>query len=273
MDFDEAVQRQRRGGVGGDEERRLNHALSQQTLRYSNFFLTISTNVVPKNTGERDALTNWLVDTLYPLFNDWNVCNGNVLKPAGTSNGDKAEFPDPCQIISVRSKISVEQGQEQHGQVHAHVVLEVAHYYTNETDGAEGGNIGVHVNVRALREYLNARIPSMDVENKPPKVYVNSKLLTKGTDNSNKWLTYQYINKDVAKDNGGGYRDLRADERKAQDEVASKARNSLIYGGLQGAPIDSDIGVGGALPLDEVRATALIGGKKYSKKKGPSNFK
>jgi hypothetical protein len=255
---------------GSSEERGLLNAAYGQNLRFSNFMLTLSTNVKPKNDDEKDSLTNWLVMTTNTLFNDWAVCNGTVLKPAGSPNGDGMRFPANCKIISVKSRISVEQGDNQHGQVHAHVLLEVAHEYTRQEHGAEGiGHevdkpiIGVHVNVTTLREYLNSRIGEMDIESerRPPKIYVNSRLLTKGTDNSNKWLTLQYINKDRARDNGGGTRNLRADEGQAADPALSRARQLLIRGGEEHGPEeyeiapstngpdwrDDDFGVGGAL--------------------------
>ena len=216
------------------------NAARAQTLRYSNFFLTISTNVRPHDEHERDGLVEWLLNVLGTLFNDWDLINGNLLKPPGTDNRDKVRFPDNHRIIKVRTMTSIEQGDFQQGQIHAHVVLEVAHQYLKQEHGAEGnGNdtgkphLGVHVNVVALRDYLNGFIDEMGIDDarKPPKVYVNCKLLTKGTDNSNKFLTIQYINKDRAKDNDGGIRNLRKDETRADPNLRA-ARDSLLNGGL-----------------------------------------
>lgn len=163
--------------------------------------------------------------------------NGNLLKPPGTDNAQYSQFPHDHKIINIRSRCSPEQGQAQRGQVHCHILLEVAHRYLHQEDGATGeGNdtgkpyLGVHVNVLALREFLNSRIYRMDIsfDRKPKKVYVKSDLLTKGTDNSNKWLTLQYISKDRAKDNGGGVRNLRRDEIDAHDREKSDARRALL---------------------------------------------
>ena len=136
-------------------------------------------------------------------------------------------FPSDHKIVSVNSMISLEQGEGQRGQMHAHVVMEVAHEYCAQEHGAEGvasdGKqiVGVHVNVFRMRDYLNANIKHMGIaeERKPPKIYVNCKLLTTGTDNSNKFLSYAYINKTHAKDNNGGERDLHADKMRATDDL------------------------------------------------------
>jgi hypothetical protein len=223
-------------GAGGD----ILNAARAQTLRYSNFFLTISTNVRPHNEDEKDGLVEWLLSVLNELFTDWDLINGNLIKPPGTRNEDRVLFPENNKIIKIKTMTSIEQGDFQNGQVHAHVIMEVAHRYLIQEDGAEGhGNdtgkahLGVHVNVWALRTYLNDRIERMDIadDRKPPKIYVNSKLLTKGTDNSNKFLTLQYINKDRAKDNDGGVRNLRRDQERANPNLAL-ARESLLNGGM-----------------------------------------
>lgn len=219
MDFFEEGSRGGRRDSGGGDDRIMNAARAQ-TLRYSNFLLTISTNVRPRSEDERDGLVEWLLNNLGELFGDFDLMNGNVLKPPGTRNQDYVSFPADNKIIKITNRIAVEQGAAQQGQIHAHVLLEVAHRYTAQEDGAEGnGNdtgkphLGVHVNVLALRNWLNARIPQMQIagDRLPEKVYVNCRLLTKGTDNSNKFLTLQYLNKDRAKDNDGGERDLVAD--------------------------------------------------------------
>lgn len=234
-------------GAGGN----ILNAARAQTLRYSNFLLTISTNVRPRTTDERDHLVVWLVNNLDELLGSWELMNGNMLKPPGTDNRSKIGFPADNKIISIRSTISIEQGDYQQGQIHAHVVLEVAHEYLNQEDGAEGigndtgkPNLGVHINVYALREWLNERIPELGIadERKPEKIYVNSRLLTKGTDNSNKFLTMQYINKDRAKDNGGGVRNLRQDEARAEPALQA-ARHSLLNGGLEEGPRQTEVTV------------------------------
>lgn len=214
------------------------------TLRYSNFLLTLSSNVVPKDEQEKMNVVFWFQDNAFPLFQDWDLLNGTVLKPAGTDNADKESFPGDHLIISVRSRFTVEQGQDQRGQVHAHVVMEVAHEYVRQQHGATGMGrdgkdlLGVHVNVSAIREYLNGKIHNMDVpaDRRPKKIYVNSKLLTTGTDNSNKFLSYQYINKDVARDNGGGKRNLKRDREEAPEEL-QQVYKSVKDGGIVGVEV------------------------------------
>ena len=248
------------------------NAVHHQNLRYSNFLITISTNVVPNSDGELIALSDWLGDRAEDLFQQWHILNGTVLKPAGSDNRDGHGFPDPVQIISVRSRFSIEQGNAQRGQVHMHVLLEVAHTYTDQVEGNEGVSmddrpvIGVHVNVYQIRERLNAAIHQMDIapNRRPPKIYVNSRLLTRGTDNSSKWLTLQYINKDVAVPDIGSYgqpRDLRADEQDAPAEDRAIAAGLREAGTVEVQPDgasppqrrrnhvadDEEQGVGGAL--------------------------
>lgn len=164
-------------------------------MRFSNFMLTLSTNVVPQNIMERMALTRWLLSVTEEMFDDWSVLNGAVLKPAGTANSERHRFGDDHKIISVKSRVAVEKGETK-GQIHAHCLLEVCHSYTKAERGQR--YVGVHVNRDGVQEYLDAHIPYMEIpfERRPKKIYVNCRLLTKGTDNSNKWLTLAYINKD-----------------------------------------------------------------------------
>lgn len=302
---------------GNSEGARLINAALNQNLRFSNFMITLSTNVVPETDDEQDALTAWLIIQTQELFNNWNMLNGTVLKPAGSNNDMGYKFPNNHKIKSVRSKIAVEKGGAQRGQMHAHVLLEVAHTYTRQEHGAEGigydrgrANLGVHVNVRTIRDFLNGQIHTMDITEgrKPSKIYVNSKLLTKGTDNSNKWLTLQYINKDIARDNGGGMRNLRFDEGMTHDPDASRTRQILLHGGLERGPEthnvepvgadeeydwrnDPNLNLGGPLPVPEapafirttsnavppqmtnVTSTANIGLKRFNRGKGPSRYK
>ena len=69
-------------------------------------------------------------------------------------------------------------------------------------------------------------------------------------DNSNKYLSLQYLNKDLARDNGGGIRNLRHDEHVANNREDSRARQLLLRGGLEDGPEHYELdvqGVGGAL--------------------------
>lgn len=231
-------------GFGDFDALELKEAAENQTLRYSNFLITLSSNVKPLDESEKMSIVFWFQDNAFPLFNDWDLLNGTVLKPAGTANSDKEDFPEDHLIISVRSRFTVEQGDLQRGQVHAHVVMEVAHEYVRQQHGATGFGdegkeiIGVHVNVSAIRGYLNEKIILMDVpaDRRPKKIYVNSKLLTSGTDNSNKFLSFQYINKDVAKDNGGGTRNLKRDREEAPEEL-QRVYESVKNGGIVGTEI------------------------------------
>lgn len=255
------------GDEGPGELNELQDAAQAQTLRYSNFLLTFSTNVHPENNEERRAVANWLVESTRELFEDWDQFNGTVIKPAGTSNRDEVRFPDDHLIIGVRSAIAIEEGDYngRNGQIHAHVLLEISHRYLNQTDGARGWgtdnpdkrNIGVHTNVYTMREFLNGRIHLMNLPDarQPKRIYVNSRLLTKGTDNSNKWLTYQYLNKQTAHDNGGlPDRNLGVDrsngteqDRRVRDRLLRRDAN---FGRAEHQGFDLE-GVGGAIPLDD----------------------
>ena len=187
------------GGDSGVEDNALNKAARNQVLRFSNFLITVSTNVQPQTNMEDQALVKWLVDRTKEIFEDWSVLNGNCLKPAGSNNNDEERFPNDHRIISVKCKVAVEQNEErQRGQMHAHWLVEVAHTYADRSD-VRNGMQGVHVNVYALRNYLNSKIPLMEIDEDrlPQKIYVNSRLLTKENDNQSKWLTLQYLNKTV----------------------------------------------------------------------------
>lgn len=233
------------GGYGGYDDPIDNEIHNQiqrfGNIRFSNFLITISTNVVPATSPditeqeEERALTRWLRDNLNDLFNNWDELNGNVLKPAGSPNSQRQTFPAHNRIATVKSKIGIERGAAQRGQVHAHVVLEVMHRYDTPTAdngpqdyGMDKDYLGVHVNVTALREWLNARIHTMVIPlyRQPMKVYVNSRLLTKNNDNTNKWLTLAYISKDVAKDNyqTGATRNLTQDRLNADPELQDAHR-------------------------------------------------
>jgi hypothetical protein len=231
----------------------MDQAANERNLRFSNFLITFSTNVRPADAHEEVALTNWLVDMTDRMFNQWDILNGTVIKPAGSPNEDKMAFPIDNQIIMARSRITIERGDfnQGHGQMHAHILLEVAHNYTDQRHGAAGAgtdhperlNLGVHTNVRAMRDYLNERIVEMDIDidRRPKKIYVNSKLLTKGTDLSNKWLTLAYIRKNLAKGVDGQVLNLRQLEHDAHDPELSRVRQGMINGGQQGPPIEHDL--------------------------------
>ncbi len=187
-------------------------------LVFSNFLITISSNVAPMDMSEQNNVTQWLKGVCDELFNNPARLNGTVLKPAGTPNEDERDFGHPNRLVSMKSRIGFEVGDEK-GYVHAHIVLEVAHRYSDVSwnqVAPNGENYkGVHVNVLTLRNFLNSQIDDMQLpaNRRPQRIYVNSRLLTNGTDNSSKWLTYQYINKTVARDNDGGERDLTADRQ------------------------------------------------------------
>jgi len=274
MDFSQAGKGGRgRGGGDRDGESELIKSARAQTLRYSNFLLTISTNVVPKNDDEKMALAQWLMNNCIDMFWNFDVLNGNCIKPAGTSNREKVTFPLDNKIIKIRSRIAVEQGDMQRGQIHAHVLLEIAHEYLEQEDRAEGGqggkaNIGVHINVVALREWFNSRIPEMLIERSrwPPKIYINSKLLTTGTDNSNKFLTLQYLNKDRAKDIDGGVRNLVEDRAEAPTEL-QQIHQTLLHGSesVDVAPAEGSVmgGLGDPTPKYKPRAQAQPTRRKF----------
>jgi len=255
-----------RGGRIRDE--RIKEAAESQKLCFSNFHITWSTNVRPgKDDNMKRALAAWLIDRAKELFSSFDMINGNVIKPAGTHGNDNPRFPDDNQILACKARFSVEIGGEgDEGKVHSHCLLEVAHTYSEQTDGAEGVGasgkplIGVHSSAIGMRNYLNARIYLMEIpeSRKPEKIYVNCRLLTTATDNSLKWLTYQYINKDLAKDNDGGTRDLRKDEAVTDRPDLTRARETLLKE-------PEFISCGGALPEGDVF--------RPKPKRGPRNFK
>lgn len=235
-------------GFGGNgpsvDEEIANQIQRFGNIRFSNFLITISTNVVPADSTDMSArqeelaLTRWLRDNLNTLFGSFDEMNGNVLKPAGSPNSQRQQFPAVNRIGTVKSRIGIERGAAQRGQVHAHIVLEVMHRYDTPID--ENGPqdawmdkdyLGVHVNVTALREWLNQRIDNMriPVYRRPLKVYVNSRLLTKNNDNANKWLSLAYISKDRAKDDNSGavMRDLRVDRANADPELV-QAHDTIL---------------------------------------------
>lgn len=162
---------------------------------------------------QRVNLTTWLKESVGDLFEDFDSINGNVIKPAGAPNGNFVRFGAMHKVDGIRAQITIEEGGRR-GQMHAHVVLEVCHHYT---DRNKYGLTGVHVNRQGIINHMNGRIPNMPVPNneKPDNIYVNVRLLTKQTDNSSKWLALSYINKDV--DAAG--RDLAADRLNADQDL------------------------------------------------------
>ena len=219
-------------------------SMSGGKVCFSNFHITISSNVAPKDVWEQHNITAWLHEICAELFGDFSLLNGTVLKPAGSPSLPGTEFPAGYPFVSVKSRVSIELGGKRN-YVHAHVLLEIAHRLIASKN--EYGYKGVHVNTDRLRAALNARIHRMDFHGighsrQPAKIYMNCRLLTKGTDNSNKWLTLQYINKTVAKDNGGGTRDLRADREAgtAHDRAvqATMLENGVDYN-VTAAPVVS----------------------------------
>lgn len=227
------------------------------------------------------ALAQWLTDQCERLFQHWDLLNGTVLKPAGTSNFRRVAFPDDHKIVKVRSRVSIERGDfnQGKGQMHSHTLVEVAHRYLDQTDGATGigedtgkPHVGVHTNVMALRDYLNRHIPEMqiDPDRRPQKIYVNSKLLTKGTDQSNKWLTLQYITKQSAKDGHGGTINLRQQEERAYNPELSRVKANMLKQTVTAHEVKptslSFEGMGGALEEGTPFARPVP-------KRGPKSFK
>lgn len=227
-----------------------------QNLLFSNFLLTISTNVVPVDDQERRALALWLRDEANNLFDDLSMLNGTVLKPAGSANEEKATFDDDNPIERIRSRVSLEAG-DQRGQMHMHVLIEVAHVRQESPNG--WGSTGVHVNVKALRDYLNSRIHTMGIApaRMPPKIYVNSRLITSRDNPSAKWLTLAYLNKQRDNpSNGQAPRNLAADRLAAPAEE-QRIHHSMLqpeetfekrYNELGHADPVDDIAFGGTAP-------------------------
>lgn len=171
-----------------------------EAQRWSNFLITINTNVKPRTMGETLACTNWLILMCEMLFGTFEGLNGTVLKPAGAPNDTHAKFEGPHLISGVAARVTIEQGNQQ-GRIHAHILLEVCHHYT---EANSYGLIGIHINRTALHQFLKDHLHMLALPElrRPASIYVDCKLLTTKTDNSNKFLTMAYINKDRAKDNG-----------------------------------------------------------------------
>jgi hypothetical protein len=164
------------------------------TMRWSNFLITISTNVSPHTYMQRTGMTQWIYNVAQDLFQDFETLNGVLIKPAGSQNDAEERFPEDNLIAGVKARVTIEQGPGKK-QMHAHILVEICHHYTNRN---EYGLAGVHINRKALNNYWDSRIDEMPIPPimRPRKVYLNNRLITKGTDNSAKWLTLAYLNKD-----------------------------------------------------------------------------
>jgi hypothetical protein len=203
-----------------------------RTMRWSNFLITISTNVIPHSIMERINITNWLRTVTGELFYDFDSINGTVIKPAGSQNNSYARFGPSHKIDGVKAQVTIEEGKKK-GQMHAHVLFEVCHHFT---DRNQFGLVGVHLNRLAIKEFMENRIPSFPTvdERKPKSIYVNCRLLTSKTDTSSKWLTLSYINKDL--DAAG--RNLKADRQKASTDEQELRRRFISDGEML---VDEDV--------------------------------
>lgn len=208
--------RDRRANMDDLEARLLGAAQEGVKQYWSNFLITVNTNFVPQNNAERIAVTSWLQETTHELFHEFDTVNGTLLKPAGAPNAEGHLLPEEG-VIGVRARVGIEQGPER-GAVHAHILVEVCHRLGENNDF---GFRGVHINRALLQKFFDQRLRHMDVaeDRKIDRVYLNSKLQTKGTDNSGKYMTIAYLNKD--RDVHG--RNLRADRQRAS------ARDRQIY--------------------------------------------
>lgn len=157
------------------------------------------------------------------LFADFGSMNGIILKPAGSPNDEMQLVPEG-QVVGVRVKVTIEQGKGR-GFMHCHVLLEVCHTSRQRN---QWGMMGIHLNRRGLQEYLDHHIDQMPVmaNQRPEKCYVNMRLLTRGTDNSNKWLTLEYLDKD--RDVSG--RNLKRDRQNAPEQLREVRQKMLDEG-------------------------------------------
>lgn len=229
-----------------EEDAYARYGADRPKLVFSNFLITISTNVVPAGSAERIAVALWLRIQANALFANWNLLNGTVLKPAGSPNDAALGFGDDHLVDGCRSRVALESGGQK-GQMHMHVVLEVAHRYA---DRNEWGARGVHVNCATLRTYLNQQIPSMQIAKQPDKIYVHSRLLTRLGQTQQKFMTLQYLEKEV--DSRG--QDLALDRDRApplEREIAANAVGHPTVVKAGGRWQDEDFGVGGGLDEDD----------------------
>ncbi len=193
-------------------------------LIFSNYHITVVLNVNATEL-EEDALFDWLIHNCQEIFGSWENLNNFVFKPAGTRNDQEIKIDDVLgiRVISVRTVIGLELGEARR-HPHAHCVMEVAHESQDDPANpvAPSGKTykGVHVNVATMKAYFNEHLHEIDIARHriPAQIYLNSRLLTTGTDNSRKFLTLQYIGKTTARDNDGGRRNLLADRAMADPD-------------------------------------------------------
>lgn len=189
---------------------------------WSNFLITVNTNFAPQNGEEEFGVVNYLQDACADLFQDFDSLNGVLIKPAGAPNAEN-HLVDPDGIVGVRSRVGIEQGAER-GFVHAHILVEVCHRLG---DNNEFGFRGVHVNRGALQRFFDERLEGRDFGGRHiERVYLNSKLQTRATDNASKYMTIAYLNKD---------RDALGRNLAAQRHAAG-ARAREIHAALVAAP-------------------------------------
>jgi hypothetical protein len=181
----------------GEPEERFIYDRTRARLCISNFLITINSNENPAaGSTAFQAISNWLLDTANDLFGDLNNIRTHVLKHPRTTN-ENPMLVDASRLMRIRSRIALEQNRRaQQGKVHIHVLLEVNHIIFVDERGLKG----VQVNVRRIREFLGERLEELAIQlgRNPKKPYVNVRLLTTSTDpNQDKWLTLQYITKQV----------------------------------------------------------------------------
>jgi hypothetical protein len=159
---------------------------------WSNFLITVNTRIVPQTDAERVEVVRWMQTCCQELFEDFDSLNGVLIKPAGSENGE-GEQVDADGIVGVRARVGIEQGPDR-GHLHCHIVVEVNHTLGEVN---EHGQKGVHVNRAALQRFFDERLPRMDLPDarRVRRIYLNNRLLTKGTDNSSKFMTLEYLNK------------------------------------------------------------------------------
>lgn len=163
-------------------------------MRWSNFLLTVNTNVCPHSHAQKVGMTQWLYNQCQNLLWDFDSMNGVLIKPAGSLNMNEEKFSQNHKIAGVKSSVTIEQGEKRHF-MHAHVLIEICHNYVEKN---EYGYSGVHLNRKTIQDYFDSHIGSMPINEgqRPEKHYINVRLLTRENDNTSKWLTLSYINKD-----------------------------------------------------------------------------
>ena len=71
-----------------------------QPMLWSNFLVTINSNVRPLTLPQRIGMTQWLRDGLETLFSDFDLLNGRVLKPAGSPNDEDTYWTTETSWVS-----------------------------------------------------------------------------------------------------------------------------------------------------------------------------